>query len=74
MQENIARGETADTEKQNSCSKTTTTTWNVLGMKCIRYERTVKTTECKDSYIIINYVGNVATKWDNTFVLSTIIP
>lgn len=35
---------------------------NHNSMKCIRDERTVKTTERKDSYIIINYVGNVATK------------
>lgn len=52
----IATGGTTDTENQYDALKHHD---NYINMKCIGEKGTVKTSESKDCYININYVGNI---------------
>lgn len=55
----MATGETTDTENQYDALKQQ---GNDITMKCIGNKGGAESSECKDCYININYVGNMATR------------
>lgn len=67
----MATGETTDTENQYDALKHRD---NYLTMKTIGNKGGTKTSECKDCYINMNFVWNMATRYNNTIDLSAIKP